>query len=200
MNDLILLEIINWKLNNTKPEKINSASSHEETYHYWKNFELLSTEKGILYMTRHCPDTLTETKVIVLPHTLIQRVLHTYHNSQTSCHSGIENSYQQCLKKFYFYKMKHEFELWIKACLTCNRAKQTKAFKRAPLKPIIYSHFGQAISIDHTECSKKPTPRGNIALLVITDIFTSYIVCVPIKSITDFLRIVSPVIVSIFWS
>ena len=98
MNDLILLEIINWKLNNTKPEKINSASSHEETYHYWKNFELLSTEKGILYMTRHCPDTLTETKVIVLPHTLIQRVLHTYHNSQTSCHSGIENSYQQCLK------------------------------------------------------------------------------------------------------
>ena len=81
-----------------------------------------------------------------------------------------------------------------------NRAKQTKAFKRAPLKPIIYSHFGQAISIDHTECSKKPTPRGNIALLVITDIFTSYIVCVPIKSITDFLKIVSPVIVSIFWS
>lgn len=181
-NDLILLEIKNWVLKNKKPDTINPASSHEETYHFWKNFELLTVKDGILYITRHDTDTLDENKVIVLPHTLIQRVLYTYHNSQTSCHAGTDNSYIQCSKKFYFYKMKREFELWVKACLICNKAKQTKAFKRAPLKPIIYHHFGQAISIDHTECSKKPTPRGTIALLVITDIFTSYIVCVPVKS------------------
>ena len=182
-NDKILLEVINWVKNNKKPDNINLRQCHVELAHYWKNFNLLSHENEILYFKKIDPNNRSnDVKAIVVPYTLIERVMFNFHNSKMNCHSGISNSIDQCGKKFYFYDMKKEFELWIAACLVCNKTKQTKAFKRAELRPIRYSHFGQAISLDHLEVSKTPTSRGNVALLTITDMFTSYLVCVPVKS------------------
>jgi transposase InsO family protein len=181
-NDKILMEVMDWVNTSKKPNTIDSRSSHRETFHYWKNFNLLTVRDGILYMKRINVNTKKYHKVIVLPFTLIQRALYSYHNTISNCHPGVENSYDICSKKFYFYKMRKEFEMWINACLVCNKTKQTKAFRRAPLRPITYNHPFQAISIDHLEVSKTPTPRGNRALLTITDMFSSYLVCVPVKS------------------
>ena len=77
--------------------------------------------------------------------------------------------------------MKDEFKLYIGSCLTCAKTRQTKAILRCPLKPIIYTEFNQGLSIDHLEPSKKATPRGTIALLTICDMFSKYLVCVPVK-------------------
>ena len=181
-NDLIIADVIDWVKNNKKPGKLNPNSCHKETLHYWKNFDLLTFTKGILYIERINPCTKKVNKVIVLPHTLIQRALYMFHNTLANCHPGADNSYENCSKKFYFYRMRNEFDLWVKACIVCNKTKQTRAFKRAPLRPIIYNHFNQAISIDLLEPSKIPTPRRNVALLGITDMFTGYLVCVPVKS------------------
>jgi transposase InsO family protein len=181
-NDKLLGEVINWVKNNKKPIKIDSRSSHREIFHYWKNFNLLTFNDGILYIKRINATTKKHHKVIVLPYTLIQRALYSYHNTISNCHPGVDNSYDLCRKKFYFYKMRKEFEIWINACLVCNKTKQTQAFRKAPLKPIVYNHPFQAISIDHLEVSKTPTPRGNRALLTITDMFSSYLVCIPVKS------------------
>ena len=182
-NDKIILEVINWVKNGEKPAKLDSSKCHQELFHYWKNFNLLSLNNEILYIKRHDPNGYS-TDVIVVPYTLIQRVLYTYHNTIANCHSGVENSYQQCKKKFYFYNMRKEFDLWIAACITCNKTKQPRYFLKARLKNIIYSHFGQAIQLDHLEPSKTPTPRGNVALLTITDMFTSYLVAIPVKSMS----------------
>ena len=181
-NDQILTEVINWVKSGKKPTKINSAKCHRETFHYWKNFNLLSFTRGILYIDRINPSTKKVNKVIVLPHTLVQRALYMFHNTLANCHPGAENSYETSCKKFYFYKMRNEFEMWVKACIICNKTKQTRAFKKAPLLPMIYNHFNQAISVDLLEPTKTPTPRRNVALLTITDMFTSYLVCVPVKS------------------
>ena len=181
-NDQILTEVIKWVKSGKKPTKINSAKCHRETFHYWKNFNLLSFTRGILYIDRINPSTKKVNKVIVLPQTLIQRALYMFHNTLANCHPGADNSYETCCKKFYFYKMRNEFEMWVKACIICNKTKQTRAFKKAPLLPMIYNHFNQAISVDLLEPTKTPTPRRNVALLTITDMFTSYLVCVPVKS------------------
>ena len=181
-NDKILLEVIDWVKINKKPINIDSRSSHCETFHYWKNFNQLTLNNGILYINRINANSKKTTKVIVLPYTLIERVLYSYHNTISNCHPGAENSYELCMKRFYFYKMRKEFELWVNACLVCNRTKQAQALLRAPLRPIIYNHPFQAISIDHLEVSKTPTPRGITALLNITDMFTGYLVCIPVKS------------------
>lgn len=184
-NDKILLEVIEWVKSNKRPLKLNPHNTHAELFHYYKNFQFLSIENDILYIQRLKRKNYSKNiKLIVIPYTLIERVLYTSHNTITSCHAGIENSIDQCLKRFYFYKLKDEFELWIKACLTCNRAKQIQSTLRAPLKPIIYSHPFQAIQIDHLEVTKKPTPRGNVAILALTDLFSGYLVTCPVKSVS----------------
>ena len=181
-NDKILLEVINWVENGERPKRLSARNSHKELYHYWKNFNFLSVKNGILYIKRRDNNNVSRTmNVIVIPYSLIERILYSFHNTLANCHSGIDNSITQCQRKFYFYNMKKEFKLWIEACLTCCKTKQAQAHGKMPMKPIFYSHFGQAISIDHLEPSKKPTPRGNVALLTITDMFTSYLVCVPVK-------------------
>ena len=182
-SDIILRKVISWLKNKKRPEKLTHGQTHLELYHYWKNFDLLHMKDGLLYMKRTVFGHKTHRRsVLVVPHTLYRRILYTFHNSRANCHSGVDNSYDQCRKKFYFYKMRREFELWINACLTCNKTKQCNATLKAPLKPILYHHFGQAISIDHLEPSKKATRRGITALLTITDMYSGYLVCVPVKS------------------
>jgi transposase InsO family protein len=185
VNDKIISEVIEWVKSNKKPLKLNTRQCHKELAYYWKNFNLLSYKNGLLYKNNVKP-TLSRSKdekCIVLPYTLIERVMYMYHNTLENCHSGVDNSYAQCSKRFYFHNMKKEFKLYIAACTVCNKTKQTRASLKAPLHPIFYSHFGQGISIDHLEPSKKRTARKNVALLNITDIYSSYLVSIPVKSV-----------------
>ena len=122
-------------------------------------------------------------KVMVVPCTLIEKVLYMYHNTVSNCHSGPDVSLEQCKKRFYFYKMSREFKLYAAACITCHKNKRPNKYLRAPLKPITASHFGQRIAVDHLEVSKTATPRGNVALLTIVDLYSGYLVCVPVRSL-----------------
>ena len=183
-DDIILLEVISWIENQSKPAKLDPRSSHKELLHYWKNFDRLSYKDGILYfsfvdVTHNC----RRRNLMVVPHSLIERILYMYHDTLNNCHSGVKNSLAQCQHKLYFYRMKQEFKLYIAACITCARTKQTTSVKNAPLKTIYYHHFNQGISIDHIEPTKSKTPRGNVALLTITDMYSSYLVCIPVKSV-----------------
>ena len=182
-NDKILGEIINWVKNKNKPKYLNPRKCHNELYHYWTNFNLLRIKNDLLQIKRIDPNDPLATKyVTVVPYTLIERLLYQYHDTIGNCHSGVDNTLDQCSKKFYFYKMKKEVKLYVSACLVCQKAKPTNKFLKAPLMPQIYSHFGQAIQLDHLEPSKKKTPRGNVALLTIVDMYSSYIVCIPVRS------------------
>ena len=184
-NDRILSTVIGWIRNNgQKPSEreFDHRSKPCELQHYWKDFELLKLEDGVLY--RKWYDTISrETRsLIVVPCTLVERVLYTFHDTMATCHAGVQPCVERCMKQFYFYKLKQEFELYIGSCVTCGRTKQPTTFSRAPLKSITYTEFNQCISIDHLEPSKTATARGNVALLTICDHFTNYLVCVPVRS------------------
>ena len=183
-NDKILSEVIQWIKEKKKPNQISYTTKPAELCHYYKKYDLLKLKDDILYRKYIYPNDRTKDhEMIVVPCTLIERIVYTYHDTLASCHSGLDVSLEQCKKKFYFYKMANEFRLYIAACLTCNRNKQPSAYLKAPLKPIVYSQFGQGIAIDHLEPSKKATPRGTIALLTIVDMYSNYLVCVPVRSI-----------------
>ena len=184
-NDRILSTVISWiKDDDGKPNEreFNPRSQPSELQHYWKDFELLKMEDGVLY--RKWYDTVSRDmrSLIVVPCTLVERVLYSFHDTVDTCHAGVQPCIERCMKHFYFYKLKREFELYIGSCVTCGRAKQPTTFSRAPLKPIVYTEFNQCISIDHLEPSKTPTARGTVALLTICDHFTNYLVCVPVRS------------------
>ena len=182
-NDKILSEVIRWISEKDKPTKISYRNKPAELCHYFNSYDLLRLKDGILYRKYVNPNDRTKDRdLIVVPCTLIERIVYSYHDTVANCHSGPDVSLEQCRRQFYFYKMANEFRLYIAACLTCNRNKQAAATLRAPLKPIVYSHFGQGIAIDHLEPSKKATSRGIVALLTIVDMYSNYLVCVPVRS------------------
>ena len=180
-NDRDLATVIEWLETGTVPENISYRKNPAQICHYWQNINLLKFQDGVLYRKWIVPsDRTKDHDQIVVPGSLIERTLYTYHDA--SCHSGVETALELCRRKFYFYKMKREFKLYCNACIVCAKNKQPQAFKRAPLKPIVYSNFNQCISVDFNEPSKMRTKRGHVALLTIVDMYSNYLVCKPVKS------------------
>ena len=178
--DRNLSTVIEWLQSGNVPDSISYRKVPAQLCHYWQHYNLLKFENGILYRKWVDPnDRSKDHDQIVVPCTLIERILYTYHDA--SCHGGVETALELCRRKFY-YKMKKEYKLYCSACVTCAKSKQAQKISVAPLKPIVYSHFGQCISIDYNEPSKKPTKRGHTALLTIVDMYSNYLVCVPVKS------------------
>ena len=181
-NDLILSQVKNWLENNFIPE-MPGRSSTEELRHYYTKLDLLELRDGIIYynlINKNKPSEIK--KIIVVPYSLTERLLYSFHDSLQNTHSGVETSLAACQEKYYYFRMKKDFGMYVAACLTCNRNKQPKAYLRAKLKTVVHHNFNDAICIDHLEPSKVPTPRGNTALLTIVDCATNYTVCVPVKS------------------
>ena len=181
-SDSILSVVIQWIKDGNRPDKFNHRSKPIELCHYWKNFDLLKYENGILYRKWVDPNSNKITFLIVVPCTLVERVLYTFHDTMATCHAGADACIAKCNKKFYFYNLKKEFKLYIKSCIQCARAKQPLQYNRAAMKPSIYTEFNQAISIDHLEPSKMKNKRGICAILTICDMYSNYLVCVPVKS------------------
>ena len=180
-SDKDLSVVIEWLKSGEIPEKISYRKNTAQLCHYWQNINLLSFENGILYRKWIEPgDRNNDSEVIVVPGTLVERILYMYHNN--SGHSGVQTAMELCKRKFYFYKMKREFKMYCGACVVCARNKQSQGSLKAPLKPIVYNEFNQCISVDFNEPSKVKTKRGNVALLTIVDMYSNYLVCKPVKS------------------
>ena len=79
--------------------------------------------------------------------------------------------------------MRDDAELFVQVCMTCGRAKQPRAYLKAPLQHIIAHDFNEVISIDHIipELEGR-TPRNNRYILSVTDVFTGFIVAVPCRT------------------
>ena len=184
-DDKTLKTVIEWLQTGVKPDlkTLNPIKCNKELSHFWKKYELVKFENGLLRIKRIDPDDQSNDHyVTVIPNSLVEKIMSIFH--VTNYHSGVANTFDQCAKHFYFYKMKKEIQLFVQACLTCQRTKPPNKYLRAPLKPQIYDHFNACIQIDHLEPSKKKTPRGHVALLTIVDMWSSYLVCVPVKSTT----------------
>ena len=182
-NDITLSKVKNWLLAGAKPEKLPGRNCTRELQHYYTKFELLTLKDGLIWYTSMNKNKPSESKkVVVVPYSLTERLLYSYHDSLQNAHSGVEISLATCQERYYYYKMKKDFKLYIAACLICNRNKQPKAYLRAKLKSVVYHNFNDAICIDHLEPSKTATQRRNTALLTIVDCATNYTVCVPVKS------------------
>ena len=180
-HDKILSEVIGWLETGNIPDKVEYGNKPAELCHYWQCANLLKWKNGILYRTWINPnDRKQDVEAIVVPCTLIERVLHTYHDG--NCHAGPDTALEACRRKFYFYKQSKNFKMYCEACVTCARSKQPHSFKRAEMRPIFYSHFGQCVAIDYLEPSKTPTKRGHTALLTMVDMYSNYVVCKPVKS------------------
>ena len=189
--DVLLSELRQWLDKGKKPTAIQEVNSPNALLYYWKKFDNFLVENDVIYFKWSAKKRKSDLaapivrQLIVVPQTLIEKVIKMYHGGIQSCHTGIENSLNLCRHKFWFYNQRQEFEYYVKSCTKCHEAKQPQKFVKAPLRPVIFKEFNQGVSIDHIVVSQDHvTARGNRYILTITCLFTGYLVACPVKTQT----------------
>ena len=184
--DPIISEVISWVQSGERPKiQVNRAPAALSSL--WKQFNLLSFEDEILLRKWvDIKDPNTSRSLIIVPDSITEQIMQTFHKSLLNCHPGVEKTLHQCRQFFYWPKMKEDFSDYITACTTCQETKQPHRFLRAPLKHLIFHHFNDCIVADHiVPETEGRTPRGFRYILSITDCFSNYLVAVPVKSQTS---------------
>lgn len=138
-------------------------------------------EDGLLYklvmMRTNCN---TKKKLINLPSTMIQDILHIYHSHPLSGHFGVNRTYLKVKNRFWWPNMKQSIVQYIKSCLPCQQFNVSRSKKPGQLQPIPPPEGPfQLIGMDYCGPLKR-TPRGNQYVLCITDYFTRWIVAVAV--------------------
>ena len=123
-NDRFLSDVLSWiKDDDGKPDEreFNHRSQPKELQQYWKDFKLLEMKDGVLFRKWHDTVTKETRSLVVVPCTLVERVLYTFHDTIAMCHAGVQPCVERYMKQYYFYKLKKEFELSIAICVKCGK-------------------------------------------------------------------------------
>ncbi|CAF4100345.1 unnamed protein product [Rotaria sordida] len=134
---------------------------------------------GILYkLALLRSNSVTKTKLIFLPSSMINSLLQSYHNDPLSGHFGVRRTYLKIKNKFWWPQMKQSITQYIQSCIPCQQYNINRSKKPGQLYPIpVPEGPFQLIGIDY--CGPfKETPSGNLYVLCITDYFTRWVTAV----------------------
>ncbi|KAL5248797.1 hypothetical protein ACHWQZ_G017850 [Mnemiopsis leidyi] len=101
---------------------------------YWKQFNLLVMEDGLL-KRKWVMRKEEETRYLILvPERCEEDIMRLFHENITSCHPGASACVTKCRQYFYWPKMEAEFDLFVKGCVKCRLARR----RRTPPPPTIF--------------------------------------------------------------
>ena len=145
-------------------------------YGLLKEFDRLRVSRGGMYRVV-CTNGKEENR-LVLPACLKDTVLHVLHDDMG--HMGRDRTLALVQERFYWPGMFTDVEKYVTSCSRCIFRKA--AGEKAPLTPIITSQPLEVVSMDFL--SLEVSKGGFEHILVITDLFTRYAVCVPTKNLS----------------
>jgi hypothetical protein len=120
---------------------------------------------------------------LVVPKTMIPAIFKSYHVSLEGGHQGIQRTYQKIRLKYYWKNMFADLERLIAACVDCQTAKGKPLNIAESPGNITPTRPMQVIAMDLLIPLPK-SYKNNEALLVFIDLFTSFIIVIPLKSHT----------------
>jgi len=155
-------------------EMLENDESSDETSNTNRRFLL---KDNILYKTERDGRTL-----IVVPTSLIERILYIYHNNELIAHPGSKRLYGILRQRFYWLKMHEDCVNWTTACQTCQKHKIGRHVSYGLLRPIVSEHPFEKINMD-IKGPYKISKNGFKYILVCVDQFTSWPEAAPLKTI-----------------
>ena len=99
-------------------------------------------------------------------------LIKSFHDSRVGGHAGREVTYSRIHRWYYWPKMTHTIDRYVKACLSCRRTKSYREAKKGLLNPLpIPERYFQDISVDFIVGLPKCTRRGRIYehIMVVVD-------------------------------
>ena len=141
--DAILVVVRKWIESGNKG-LIQVNRTPERLLSYWKQFNLLVVEDGLIKRRWIKKNSEEERYLTVIPEECEEEIMRLFHE-KILCHHGAGACVARCREFFYWPKMEAEFSLFIKACVKCGEIKPPRAYLKAPLKHIMFHAFNDAI-------------------------------------------------------
>ena len=120
--------------------------------------------------------------VVVVPESLKAFTLRRHHGLPMSGHAGTKKTLAKLRLRFWWKHMNRDVKRWISACLVCRKRKTPRPSNTGVPKSVCTStHPFHTVAIDLVGPAME-TPGGNKYILTMLDIFTRWVVAVPIPS------------------
>jgi hypothetical protein len=136
--------------------------------------EFFRDNEGIIYRRRP-----HDKHQVLIPRTLIQRVIEENHTPKFVAHPGIKRTYDLISLKFWWPGMRRSIEEYIQRCDPCQRRKENREF-RAPLGQVDEPTTPFEVTSMDITGPYPMTPRKNKYLLTFIDCFSKYTEAWPI--------------------
>jgi transposase InsO family protein len=164
-------EVIEAQLNDSfcKRQKVNNFTSTSEFF---------QDTEGALYRRGENGKAL-----LVIPETLIERVISCNHSSVFAAHPGSARTHDLIALKYWWPKMRKTIEDFVTRCDSCQRRKGAHEFK-APLGDVEEPNEPFRVTSMDITGPYPLTPRKNKYLLTFIDHFTRYAEAFPIPDQT----------------
>ncbi|CAF4548885.1 unnamed protein product [Didymodactylos carnosus] len=130
-------------------------------------------ENGILHKILHRPDRVT-LKLPYIPQSMIDQLLHAYHDSPTSGHLGVNKTWHKIRDRYFWPGMYNKIKEYVLSCTKCQQFKIARAKPTGKLQPVEPStDILNLMGLDFIG----PVPQsssGNKYILVCTDYLSRY--------------------------
>ena len=118
----------------------------------------------------------------LIPLHLRETILKWHHNCDLAAHSGRDRTLESISKRFFWPGMYKDIQTWVAACLKCIKHKSFKPKNHGLLVPIHSRHPFEIVAIDIIGPFKETT-QGYKYVLVMVDLFTSWVEAAPLKTL-----------------
>ena len=136
-------------------------------------------ENDTLYKVDH----ITGHYLLVIPSTLIEKVLRLYHDNHLLIHLAQRRLFDVIRKRFYWNGLHRDVCDWVAACKECFGHKTNQPLFHGLLEPIISTSPFELLGLD-IKGPFKNSKNGYKYVLVCIDHFTSWVEAAPMKTIT----------------
>jgi hypothetical protein len=168
------MQIRDGKLNKIITLLNNYNSIDNKTKGLLKNF--------VVKETLLCKFVLTKSGakyLVCIPKSMRYDILYQYHDLNFSSHLGIKRTLNKLNDKFHWPLMSEFCKHYIKSCELCQFRKLPKTKLNGKMMSIVVSYVFEQIAVDYL----KPLPKsnGNEHVIVITDTFSKFAICKPVR-------------------
>lgn len=142
-------------------------------------YESIVVREGVLYRVFHSTDCSIKHLQFIAPAQMRAPILDLVH-SDLAGHFRYKKCLELVQRYAWWLTFRRDLKLFIQCCAKCNEFHRGPAPHQGRLKPVLVGSFGEKWCIDLV--GPLPTSQGYRFILTCTDVFTRYLVCVPLKT------------------
>ena len=173
LKDPDIAPIIRWKEVGLRPLGKELSHTSPATRHYWLYWDSLVLTEGVLFRKFAKRDGTGYHLQFIVPRSMRDTVLYQMHEALSSGHLGKRKTRERLLRRFYWFKVREDADLWVDRCDKCASSKKPPKTMRAPMGNMTVGAPLDRVATD--VLGPLPwTPRGNRYILAVTDYFTKW--------------------------